>query len=235
MAADFSSPYYPYEKVQPGFNTLKGIEQIPYKIITYLLDLPDKEGYEPVDDNSRPRVRLAKYLWYDEANPLSMPMPTVEEKLSMLYSGENAMLTTEEDRKKHPKGYRIMGQNYTMPAELDARVWLKCYMGRVIPRSDFKTVLGLAFEVTTNYALDNVMKTTEYSRTYAIFQCLIEALHGVNITGIGTVHFDKSTHGDCGFTVYHTEGVSTYGTIFMAIDWQETTLSEKVVSYDVVE
>ena len=67
----FESPYYPYEKVQTGFNTLRGAEEIPAKILRYLLDLPDWKGYQPVDDNSRPRVRLAKYLYYDDANPLS--------------------------------------------------------------------------------------------------------------------------------------------------------------------
>mgnify|MGYP003300989585 CR=1 FL=1 len=68
----FDSPFYPYEKVQ-DFNTLKGAEEIPYKILMYLLDLPDRHGYEPVDDNSRARVRLIKYLYYDEPNPLARP------------------------------------------------------------------------------------------------------------------------------------------------------------------
>ena len=39
--ADFDSPYYPFFKVLPGVNTLKGSELIPYKIMRYLLDLPD--------------------------------------------------------------------------------------------------------------------------------------------------------------------------------------------------
>ena len=42
--AAFDSPYYPYEKVQTGFNTLRGAEEIPAKILRYLLDLPDWKG-----------------------------------------------------------------------------------------------------------------------------------------------------------------------------------------------
>lgn len=225
----FDNPFYPYEKPTAGFNTLKGAEFIPYQLITYLLDLPDKD-YVPIDDNERPRVRLAKYLWYDEPNPLAQPLPTPKEKLSMLYSGENAMLPTDEDKKNHPKGYRLMAQNYTEPSELDARVMLKCYMAREIARNDYKTVLGIDFEVSVNYALDNVTKTMVYSRMFAIHQCIVESLHGVNIAGIGTVHYNKSVHGDCGFTLYHTEGTTIYSDTFMAIEWQEGDVLDTVVN-----
>ena len=124
----FVAPFYPFEKVSTGFNTLKGADLIPGILIKYLLDLPDANGYVPVDDNSRPRVRLAKYLWYDEPNPLSKNLPTPEEKLSMLFNGENAELTTEEDKAKHPKGYRLYGQSYWMATGLKAKVLLKCFM-----------------------------------------------------------------------------------------------------------
>ena len=229
---NFESPYYPYEKIQTWTNTLVGAEDIPHQLIMYLLDLPDSSGYVPIDDNSRPRVRLAKYLWYDESDPLAQPLPTQEQKLSMLYNGKNATLSTQEDRIKHPKGYRIMAQNYTRPSELEARVMLKCYMARVIPKEGNRTMLGIDFETSVNYALDNIMKGYTYSRMYAIFQCLVEALHGVNISGIGTVYFDKRMHGDCGYTLYHTEGDDLYSDTFMAIEWQETAPPEIVQSYN---
>ena len=59
---DFSSPYYPYEKVNEGYNSFDGAELIPYQILSYLMDMEDANGYVPVDDNARPRVRLMKYL-----------------------------------------------------------------------------------------------------------------------------------------------------------------------------
>lgn len=106
MATEYS-PYYPYEKVQTGYLTMQGTEEIPYQILQYLLDLPDANGYVPVDDNNRPRVRLAKYLWYDGAQPLSQPLPTVQEKLSMLFDGDSPVPNTDEQKTAHPKGYRL--------------------------------------------------------------------------------------------------------------------------------
>ena len=226
--ANFNSPYYPYEKVQTGYNTLKGAEMIPNQLITYLLDLPDRNGYEPVDDNSRPRVRLIKYLYYDDPNPLIKPLPTVEQKLSLLYNGKNAVLDGDEDKKNHPKGYRLYAQQYEEPSQLTAKVMLRCYMAREIPRSDYKTMIGVNFSIVTNYALDNIMGTGVYSRTYAIHQCLVEALHGVNLNGIGVVYYNKSAHGDSGKTVYHDEGTNIYSDTFMSIEWQETTTENKI-------
>jgi len=225
---NFNSPYYPYEKVQTGYNTLRGAEYIPQQLITYLLDLPDQNGYEPVDDNSRPRVRLIKYLYYDDPNPLNKPLPTVEQKLSLLYNGKNAQLDGDEDKKNHPKGYRIYAQQYEEPSQLIAKVMLRCYMAREIPKSDYKTMIGVNFSVITNYALDNIMGTGVYSRTYAIHQCLVEALHGVNLNGIGVVYYSKPMHGDSGKTVYHDEGTNIYSDTFMAIEWQETTTEEVI-------
>lgn len=225
----FDSPFYPFERVDTGFNTLKGADLIPGKLITYLMDLPDANGYMPIDDNERPRVRLAKYLWYDEPNPLSKPLPTPQEKLSMLFTGENAELTTQEDKEKHPKGYRIYGQPYWLATSTQAKTLLKIYMGRVIPRSDFKSILGVKFQLDINYALDSLMKTEQFSKSYAIFQAVIESLHGVNITGVGTMYFNKTIHGDCGYSVYHQEGISTYADWTMAIEWQESTYPDNTV------
>ena len=229
---DFKSPYYPYEKVQSGFNTLKGAEYIPNKVLRYLLDLPDQYGYEPIDDNDRARVRLIKYIYYDEPNPLAQPLPTPEQKLSLLYDGMNPAINTEEDKKNHPKSYRIYGQQYELQSPTEAKTMLRCFMAREIPRSDFKTVLGLDFSCIVDYALDNILGTGVYSRMFAIHQCLIEALHGVNMTGIGTIHYSKTVHGDSGYSLYHTEGNFIYSDTFFAIDWQETTTEETIQSWD---
>lgn len=229
---NFSSPYYPYSKIQTGFNGLKGAELIPNKIITYLLDLPDANGYEPVDDNSRPRVRLIKYIYYDEPNPLSKPLPTPEQKLSLLYDGMNPDINTDEDKENHPKSYRIFGQQYELQSPIEAKTILRCFMAREIPRSANKTILGLNFETVANYALDSNMKTDVYSRMYAIHQCLVEALNGVNIAGIGTVAYDKQLHGDSGRTLFHSEGTQIYQDSFFGIDWQETTTGETITEWE---
>ena len=58
--ADFNSSFYPYEKVYPGYLTGIGSELIPDKLIRYLMDLPDAYGYQPADDNTRPREKQMK-------------------------------------------------------------------------------------------------------------------------------------------------------------------------------
>ena len=103
-------------------------------------------------------------------------------------------------------------------------------MGRAIPRDDYKTILGIKFQLDINYALDSLMKTEQYSKSYVIFQAVMEALHGVNITGVGTVYFNKTIHGDCGYTVYHQEGISNYADWTMAVEWQESEYPDNTVT-----
>lgn len=222
MTADFQSPYYPYHKVQTGFNSMRGAEEIPYQIVTYLMDLKDQNGYIPQDDNTRPRVRLMKYLWYDGENPLSNILPSDEEKLSLLFDGNHPVLNTDEEKQAHPKGYRIYPQIYWLQSELEAKTILKCYIGRLIPVSPFEVSIGLTFEFLVNYALDNVTKTTAYSKIFAMEQCVVEALNGVNITGIGVVNFSRTSHADAGSRAYHDNGTHIYRILNMSIDWAES-------------
>lgn len=222
---DFSSPYYPYEKVNTGFNTMDGAEQIPYRLLTYLMDLPDGNGYVPTDDNEHPRVRLMKYLFHDGANPLSRSLPTQEEKLSLLFDAEHPVLNDDELKRRHPKGYRLFAQQYWQQAELTARTLLKCYVGRVIPNSPFHASIGLVFELCTFYGTDTVTKTTAYSKLYAMECALIGALHGVNIGGVGVVSFDRRAHIDAGSQSYRDDGSHLYRIVKMSVDWMESKAS----------
>ena len=104
MNPAFHSPIYPYERVQTGFLTFRGAEEIPHKLLTYLMDLPLPDGYEPVDDNTRPRVRLMKYLWHDGAKPLGERLPSAKEKQSLLFDGNEPVVDSSTQRRKHPKG-----------------------------------------------------------------------------------------------------------------------------------
>ena len=61
MTVSVDSPTYPYSRVFPGYNRLRGTEEIPMKVLRYLLDLP-LPGYLPKDDNERARVRLARVV-----------------------------------------------------------------------------------------------------------------------------------------------------------------------------
>lgn len=219
---DFSNPYYPYERPLPGFLRYRGISEIPGKLIRYLLDLPDAKGYTPFDDNERPRVRLAKLLWYDGAKPLEQALPTPEEKLSMLWNGSESVLNTDEQKRKHPKGYRIFGQTFWLPAQFTAGSFIKVYTGRILPYSDLETEIGIEIEVGVNYALDNNMKTASYSRVVEISEALLDALHGVDVAGVGGLTFNRRLHMDAGSHTWHDDGTNIGWTIGFSTTWIES-------------
>ena len=80
--ADINSAYYPYERIY-DYTNLPHADTLFSKVVNYLLDLPDAR-YTPKDDNRLPRCRLNKLLYWDGADPLRMPLPTPEQKLSLV-------------------------------------------------------------------------------------------------------------------------------------------------------
>ncbi len=218
----FDSPTYPYERVESGYNTMRGSEKIPLQILSYLMDLPDANGYVPVDDNDRPRVRLAKYLFYDGANPLRQPLPTPEQKMSLLFNGEEPVLNTDEQKEKHPKGYRLYPQMYWGQSQLEAQATLKCFLGRVNPTSPFAAKIGLVFEILVNVNQENTTRTDAYSRAYNMEQCIVEALNGVNITGVGVVEFARNSYYESGSRAIADSGTNVGRELNMSIDWMES-------------
>lgn len=216
----FDSPFYPYRRVIQS-NQLKGAEIIPYKILNYLLDLPDSFGYLPVDDNSRPRVRLAKYLWYDGANPLAQPLPTPEQKLSLLFNGDNPDINTDEDKAKHPKGYRLFAQRMIAQSILTAKTMLKVYPGRILDSDDFRTILGFQAEIWTDTNFVANTKTTAYDRTFDIEQCLREALAGIDIAGVGTIRFARQDSSYNGSEVLYTDSYVVGRMLYFSTVWSE--------------
>lgn len=210
---DFNSPYYPYRRVING-QIMEGAELIPYKIMMYLLDLPDSAGYQPVDDNSRPRVRLIKFLTYDCANPLAQPLPTPEQKLSLLFNGEQPDINTDEQRQNHPFNYRLFMQHSIAQSLIEAKTILKIYPGRVLDPTDFRSVIGLQAEIWTNPNLVTNTKTANYDRLWDIECALRDSLNCVDIAGVGLVHFSRNdgsfngsenlfgNSGECGRVVY---------------------------------
>lgn len=220
MSVPFDSPYYPYHKVIAG-NTLRGAELIPEKLITYLLDLPDANGYQPVDDNSRPRVRLAKYLWHDGARPLEQPLPTPAEKLSMLFDPEHPDINTDEDKARHPKGYRIFAQRVIGQSSTEARSMIRLYPGRVVDESDFRTILGWQVEIWSNVNLAANTRTLAMDRIFAVEQCIREALSGVDIAGIGTIRFSRQGGSYNGSEILYTEASMVGRALYFSTAWSE--------------
>lgn len=220
---DYNSPYYPYEKVQTGFSTMAGSEDLTHKILLYLLDLPDKSGYTPQDDNTRPRVRFIKYVWYDGARPLAQKLPTPEQKMSILFNGDEPVLNTNEQKRKHPKGYRLYWQIFWGQMQTEAKTVVKCYVGRSIPLSPYKTQLGVTFEILCNVNQETTTRTDAYARAYDIEQCIIEALHGVNLTGVGVMDFSRTAHADNGSRPINDRSGTIVGReLHMSVLWAES-------------
>lgn len=219
MAADFNSPYYPYSEAPSGNNTLRGAEKIPRKMLVYLLDLPDSNGYTPADDNARPRVRFAKYLWYDGIDPLSEALPTPKEKLSMLFDPDFPDINTDDLREKHPKGYRLLWQHVRKQSILEEQTLVKCYLGRIFDPKPYHTTIGVRFEIWLGSGFELNMKTDVESRCFAIEQCIREALAPINMTGVGAISFSRYDHADNGSTPIYTEGALLGRSLHCSIDW----------------
>lgn len=190
------SPFYPYVKVIHGAADFTQHAAFPKKIINYLIDPPDPaSGYMPPDDNSFPRCRFWKYLLYDGARPLDKPLPDVGTKMGTLFD------PAKPDLPDSPLGYRLYAQQYVMQAQPKAASRVFVYMGRTIKNTSTGRGLYIAsviFDVITHYTLETNMQTDQYSRSDCIVCELINALDGVNMTGVGTFSLDKSLHPDAG-------------------------------------
>ena len=197
MAVDLKNPYYPYVKAQENYFDLSGSVDLPRKIADYLIDAP-VGSYAPPDDNAYPRCRLWKYLYYDGARPLENPLPTIQEKMSVVFN---------PDLPQNPptdKGYRLIPQIFVRQSQEAAQTRINVYMGRTVPMNEeLRIALAVTFRIWTHYTYELNTRSDEYSRAFAIEQALIEALHGVNMDGVGTFFFSKSVHPDCGSGVMY--------------------------------
>lgn len=189
---DKTSQWYPYQKVQANNFNFEQFAMFPRLICDYLIDAPQGD-YKPIDNNKYSRCRLWKYLYYDGEKPLSKKLPTIKEKLSVLFNPNKPEDAPTE------KGYRLIPQSYIMQAQEKAQTRIYVYLGRTIAQQDDNTfVVSVIFDILTHYTYELNTKADEYSRSGAIAAALVEALNGVNITGIGTFSMAKRVHPDSG-------------------------------------
>lgn len=220
------SPFYPYELVQEGFARMELAADIPLIICKYLMDLP-LPGYNPPDNNNYPRCRLMKRLWYDGENPLANPIPTPQEKLSMFYNGDQPVINTKADQKTHPKGYRIYPIPAFVQSQTEAETTLKVYIGREIPLTEYAVEIGIIFDIYTNASYEPGMGVGGLSKTYAMEKDIIAALHGVNLAGIGTVSYSRSSHADNGSTgIADESGVNVGRRLKMSVRYSDSGFKE---------
>ena len=193
--------YAPYERVQ-GYGTAPEIETVPYMVRDYLMDLPRK-GYTPQDDNRLFRCQLMKYLYYDEADPLSLPLPTPEQKRSLVFD------PFRPDVPPTDKGYRIFTQSLISQAQTEGQTIMRIFMGRVLPVGAYRFETSINFHFLSNAAYEGNTQTMELSRTFKLAMLTIRALNGVNLgAGVGTVYFDRTRNAECDIYPINDESVN---------------------------
>ena len=191
LKADPNSPWYPFFKVYEGYYDLLKMIDVPRKVMDYVLDMPDGY-YTPQNNNAHPRSLLWKYLYYDGAHPEEQPLPTPTQKMSVLFDPNNPTSPPSD------KGYRLIPQVFIKPSQTDAQTRIYIYMGPTQATSDLEVQLSIVFDIWTHYTQQANTKSEAYSRVDAIEKCLIAAFHGIDITGVGSVYFNRAKHSACG-------------------------------------
>lgn len=188
---DVTSAYYPYRRVF-DYTNLPHASELLSKVVNYLLDLPDAR-YTPRDDNRLPRCRLNKLLYWDVEDPLSQPLPTPEQKMSLVFDPQRP------DRPPDPdKQYRILPFVYPGQAvEYIGRTSLKIYPGYTKPTNSFRTDMCVNFEILTNMALEGNVYQNALSRSYDMAVDIISAMNGLNMDGVGAWYFDRRQNTSC--------------------------------------
>lgn len=202
--------YSPYTKIYDFFG-MSDLDIVPLKLRDYLLCMPSKECPNPILTNENPRVRLVKYLYYDTPNPLEEPMPSVEQRQSIVFDPFHPTDPTQ-------KRFRVFTQMAVNQAELEGSTILRIVMGKTIPYTPFSASIGVEFVILSNYALEANTRTTALSRTYSIELCILEALNGVNIDGVGAFMFSRGVHPDCGSRLIYDEKMNVGRALTMAFE-----------------
>ena len=181
--------YYPYKRVQ-GYGTLPNLEIIPRMVRDYLMDMPSK-GYNPPDDNRSFRCQLMKYLYYDDADPLGKPLPTPEQKMSIVYDTFKPDIPPDKE-----KGYRIFSQILTSEAQPIGQSIMRIYMGRIVPVDTYTMQASIVMHFLCNAAYEAHSRTLALQRSFNMSCLALRALSGINMgAGIGTIYFDRRQHG----------------------------------------
>ena len=96
----------------------------------------------------------------------------------------------------------------------------------IAQQDDNTYVVSVVFDILTHYTYELNTKADEYSRSGAIVAALIEALNGVNITGIGTFSMSKRVHPDCGTKPIRDNNENVGVELIMGLEMATTTNQE---------
>lgn len=214
-----TSQWYPYTKVHESYFDLSTTKDIPRRICDYLIDAPTAY-YTPQDNNAYSRCRFWKYLYYDTEKPLSSPLPTIGQKISVVYNPDKSTSPPTD------KLFRLIPQIYVKESQEFAQTRVHVYMGRSVSNNPYQLAVSVVFMIWTHYTYELNTRQDEYSRVFAIEQALIEAFHGVNMDGVGTFFMSKSAHPDCGSRAIFDGNTNVGRELTFGIELASTNLNE---------
>lgn len=178
--------YSPYEKIYNYWGE-ENIVNIPSQVRDYLLLLPSKECPNPITSNDNPRARFVKYLYYDDANPLEKELPSVDERLSIIFDPYKP-----DQPPSSEKGYRVFCQSNVGQANIIGQTILRIVMGQMVSTNPYSVTYSINFQILSNYSIEANTRSTALLRTFSMEQAIIQALNGVNFGGVGTFMVARS-------------------------------------------
>lgn len=178
--------YSPYKKLADTW-AAPNLEDVPRLMRDYLMLMPTAEFPQQIETNDNPRARLVKYLYWDVPLPLEQPMPTVQQRQSIIFNPFQPVAAPDPER-----GYRVFSQAFVTQAQTKAQTILRIFMGDAAFISPYESSINVEFHILSNTTLDTNTREMALARTYGMEVAIIQALAGVHITGVGTFHFYRS-------------------------------------------
>ena len=179
-------------------NTFNSMPQIPYQILTYL-----------IDNNEN----LFKLLKYNSTDALQKNDLTKKEKIALLYTE----VGKEDDYHIFLKP--LIGEEMT-----DSVTQLRLYKARITPTTNLKAVLNYEFDIVvgtkTNLVYDN--DGIPCSRLDMIESEIINSLCGTSMFGVGGFQFNRELSNLCVQNTGLSNSKSFFGSSFvLACNWVE--------------
>jgi len=181
-------------------NTFNSMPQIPYQILTYL-----------IDNNEN----LFKLLKYNSTDALQKDDLTKKEKIALLYTE----VGKEDDYHIFLKP--LIGEEMT-----DSVTQLRLYKARITPTTNLKAVLNYEFDIVvgtkTNLVYDD--NGIPCSRLDMIESEIINSLCGTSMFGVGGFQFNRELSNLCVQNTGLSNSKSFFGSSFvLACNWVEVS------------
>lgn len=182
-----------------SFNRYVNLDNIEWHIVDYL-----------VNDQSKYADYLWKLLKYNTEDCLNLPSVEKSERLKLIYTSNGDSTP-----------YRVFMSPYTDDAWEEQSAHLHIYVSNIVPQTHITSIVSITFECIVHNKIVNICGdaseynertnpveihdgkyTTPYKSRVSVFvKCILAALNGVFVNGVGVLQFnqklsdlDKSNH-----------------------------------------